>query len=181
MSFFVSSSSRSNQRQMSSILCLGVFLKISFGLIPRKTPMLASCGELYFSSFRYARFSRRDLIIPLVELCLEPCFSWEIVNSDSKVNEIYIRFVTLHSLWSGNSVWCSSSVGNVLLFVIRVLLCIMISAVSSIFLIASKILWCTLGELIDWFLFSRRISRVRFVVKWLLSIVTAVACSIRRF
>ena len=39
------------------------------------------------------------------------------MNSDSKVNEIYIRFVTLHSLWSGNNVLCSSSVGNMLLVV----------------------------------------------------------------
>ena len=153
MSFFVSSLSRSNQRQISSILCLSDYLKVSFGLIPRKNPMLASCWELYFSIFRYARFSRRVSIIPLVELYLEPYFSWEILNSDSRVNEIYIRFVILHSLWSGNSVWCSSSVGNVLLFVIRVLLSAMMAVVSSIFLIASKILWCILGELIASFFY----------------------------
>ena len=102
------------------------------------------------------------------------------MNSDSRVNEMYIIFVTLYSLWSRNSVWCSSSFGNVLLFVIRVLLCVMIAAVSSICLIASKILWCTLGELIDSFFFSGRISRVHFVVKRLLSIVAVVACSMWR-
>ena len=72
---FVTSSSRSNQRQISSILCLSVFLKVSFGLIPKKKPMLASFCELYFSILRYAWFSRRVSIIPLVELYLDPCFS----------------------------------------------------------------------------------------------------------
>ena len=45
----MSSSSRSNQRQISSILCLSDFLKVGFGLISRKNPMLASCLELCFS------------------------------------------------------------------------------------------------------------------------------------
>ena len=102
------------------------------------------------------------------------------MNSDSKVNEIYIRFVTLHSLWSGNSVLYSSSVENVLTFVIRVLLCVMIATVSSIYLIVSKILWCVLGELIDFLSFSGQISRVYFIVKQLLSIFTVIACLMRR-
>ena len=95
---FESSSSRYNQRQISSILCLSAFLKVSFGLIPKKKPILASFCELYFSILRYARFSRRVSIIPLVELYLDPCFSWDSVTSDSKVNEMYIIFVILHSL-----------------------------------------------------------------------------------
>ena len=102
------------------------------------------------------------------------------MNSDPRVNEMYIRFVTLHSLWSGNSVLCSLFVGNMLLFVIRVLLCVMIAVVLSICLILSKILCCILGELIHSFFFFGRISRVHFVVKRLLSIVAMVACSMRR-
>ena len=176
---FVSSSSRSNQRHISSILCLSAFVKVSFGLIPKTKPILASFCGLYFSILRYARFSRRVLIVPLVELYLDPCFSWDSVSSDSKVNEMYILFVILHSLWSGNNVWCSSSVGNVLLFVIWVLLSVIMTAVSSICLIASKIRLCTLDELIGWFFFSGRMSRVHLVVKRLLSIVAVVACSIR--
>ena len=113
---------------------------------------------------RYTRFSRRIYIIPLVDLYLDPCFSWDIVSSNSKVNEIYILFVILHSLWSGNNLLCSLSVGNVLLFVIRVLLSVMITTVSSIFLIVSKILLCTLDELIGWFFFSERMSRANLVV-----------------
>ena len=69
---------------------------------------------------------------------------------------------------------------DVLLFVIWVLFCEMTTAVSSICFIASKILWCILGELIDSFFFSGRISRVLFVVKQSLSIVAVVACSMRR-
>ena len=37
---FVSSSSRSNQRKISSILYLSVFLKVSFELIPKKNQYL---------------------------------------------------------------------------------------------------------------------------------------------
>ena len=88
----------------------------------------------------YARFSRRVSIIPFVELYLDPCFSWDSVSSDSKVNKIYILCVILYNLWSWNRVWRSSSVGNVLLFVMWVLLSVMITAVSSVCLIASKIL-----------------------------------------
>ena len=57
----------------------------------------------------------------------------------------------------------SSSARNVLLFVIRILLCVIMVAVSSICLIASKILWCTVDGLIAKFYFSERISRVHFV------------------
>ena len=95
-----------------------------------------------------------------MEFYLDPFFSWESVSSDSKANEMYILFVILHSLWSGNNVLCSSSMGNVLLFVIHVLLSGMMAVVSSICLIALKILWCTLGELIGWVCFSGQISRV---------------------
>ena len=80
------------------------------------------------------------------------------------MNEIYILFVILHSLWSGNNLLCSLSVGNVLLFVIRFLLSVMITTVLSIFLIVSKILLCTLDKLIGWFFFSERMSRANLVV-----------------
>ena len=59
------------------------------------------------------------------------------MNEDSKVNEMYILFVPLYSIWSGKNILYSLSVGKVLLFVI--LLWVMIIAVSSICLIASKI------------------------------------------
>ena len=42
------------------------------------------------------------------------------MNDNFKVNEMYIRFVTLHILWSGKNILYSSSVGKVLLFVIRI-------------------------------------------------------------
>ena len=42
INFCVSSSSRSNQRQISSILCFSTFLRVNFGLIPKKKPILAS-------------------------------------------------------------------------------------------------------------------------------------------
>ena len=53
-------------------------------------------------------------------------------------------------------------------------------AVSSVCLIASKILWCTLDELIGLFFFSDQMPRVYLVVKRLFSIVAVVGCSIRR-
>ena len=139
INYFVSSSSRSNQRQISSILCLSTVLRVDFGLIPKKKPILASFCELHFSILMYASFSPRVSIIPFVELYLDPCFSWDSVISDSRVNEMYILFVILHNVWSGNSVWCSSSVGNVLLFVMWVLLSVLMTAVLSVCLIASKI------------------------------------------
>ena len=49
---------------------------------------------------------------------------------------MYILFVTLHNIWYGKDVWYSSSAGKILLFVI--LLWVIITAVSSICLIASK-------------------------------------------
>ena len=76
---------------------------------------------------------------------------------------------------------CSLSVGKVLLLVIRVLPCVMIVVVSSICLMASKMLQCTLDELITEFCFSGRISRVHFVVNLLFTTVAVVACSIRQF
>ena len=75
---------------------------------------------------------------------------------------------------------CSLLVGNVLLFVMRVLSCVMIVASSSIFVIASNICWWILVELITEFGFSGRISRVHFVVNRLLATVTTVAYSMRR-
>ena len=42
---------------------------------------------------------------------------------------------------------CSLSVGNVLLFMIRVLSCVMIAEESSTFLMAPNILRCTLDDL----------------------------------
>ena len=58
--------------------------------------------------------------------------------------------------------------------------CLMMTAVSSICLIASNIFWCTFDEIMTWFCFSGRISRVHFVVYLLFSIVAVVAYSMRR-
>ena len=95
------------------------------------------------------------------------------------MNEMYILFVTFHSLWSGKYVLYSSSVGKVLLIVSRILLCVILAVVSYICLIASKILWCTFDGLITRFCFSGRIPRVHFMVKEVLSIVVVVVCSMR--
>ena len=75
---------------------------------------------------------------------------------------------------------CSLSIGDILLFVIQVLSCVMIAADLSISLMASNICWWILVELMTEFCFSRRISRVNFVVKRLLMTVAMMACSIRR-
>ena len=87
---FVSSSSKSSQRQISSIFCLRALCRVSFGLTPRKNPMLASFWALYFSIFRNARFARSVLMIPPDEEYLDPYFICESVNSDSSVKDIYI-------------------------------------------------------------------------------------------
>ena len=57
ISFFVFSSFRSGQRQISSIFCFSVLCNVSFGLTPRKNPILASFWEFYFSIFRNARLA----------------------------------------------------------------------------------------------------------------------------
>ena len=45
---FVSSSSRSYQRQISSILCLSTVIRVSFGLIPKKKAIIASFFVVLF-------------------------------------------------------------------------------------------------------------------------------------
>ena len=75
---------------------------------------------------------------------------------------------------------CSLSIGDILLFVIQVLSCVMIAADLSISLMASNICWWILVELMTEFSFSGRISRVHFVVNRLLMTVAMVVCSIRR-
>ena len=79
--------------------------------------------------------------MPLVELYLDPYFIWDRLNADSSANYMYIIFATLHSLWSGNDVLCSLSVERVLMFIIRVLSCVMMAVASSIYLIASNMFW----------------------------------------
>ena len=116
---------------------------------------------------RKARFAQRVSMIPLVKLYLDPYFSCDRVNVDSSVNEMYILFVTLHSLWSRNEVLCSLSLENLSLFIMWMLSCVMMAAVSSICLISSNMCWCTFDELMTWFCFSGRISRVNFVVYFL--------------
>ena len=54
------------------------------------------------------------------------------MNADYSVNDMYICFGTLHSLWSGNNMLCSLLVGKMMLLVMRVLSCVMVTTVSSI-------------------------------------------------
>ena len=115
---FVSSSSKSSQGQISSIFCLSALRRVSFGLTPRKNPMLASFWELNFSIFRNDKFARSVSMIPSDEEYLDPYFICDRVNSDSSVKDIYTRLVILQILWFGKVMLCSLSVGKVLLLVI---------------------------------------------------------------
>ena len=178
--YFVSSSPRSNHRQISSIFCLRDFLNVNLRLVPRKNQILASFWELYYSILRKTRLSQRVSMILLVDLYLDSYFSYYRVNSDFSVNRMYILFVTLQSISSGNDMVCSLSVGNVLLFEIRVLSCVMMEVVSSICLIASNSFWCTFDKFSTWFCFSGLISRVHFVLNLLFTIVVVATCSMRR-
>jgi len=62
--------------------------RVSFGLTPRKNPMLASFWELYFSIFRNAKFARSVSIIPPDEVYLDPYLICERFNSDSSVKDM---------------------------------------------------------------------------------------------
>ena len=97
------------------------------------------------------------------------------------MNNIYTLFVMLHMRWSGNAMLWSFSFGNLLLSVMRVLLCVIIVAESSILSMASNIFWRTLDGFMTEFDFSGLISRVHFVVNLLLITVAVVACSMLRF
>ena len=66
---------------------------------------------------------------------------------------------------------CSLLVGNVLLFIMRMLSYVMIVTESSIFLMASKMLGCTLDTYMVEYWFSGLISKVHFVVNLFLSTV----------
>ena len=96
------------------------------------------------------------------------------------MNDMYNIFVIFHSRWSGKVVLCSLPIGKTLLFVMRMLSCVVIGIVSSICLISSKLCWCTLDKSITEFCFSGRISRVHFVVNMLFSTVAVIACSMLR-
>ena len=78
--------------------------------------MLASFWELYFSIFKNARFARSFSTMPPEVLNFDPYFICERLNSDSRMNEIYILLVMLHNIWSEKAMLCSLLVGYVLLF-----------------------------------------------------------------
>ena len=146
----------------------------SFGLIPRKSPMFASVREWNFCSLMNVRFARSVSKMPVVPSNLEPYLSWDTVCVESKVNERYVRLVMGSVLISGNI--CSYVAPNrvSLLWAMRVS-GVMIAAVSSMTLMASKIrLWTSAGSILD-ALFSGRISSVHRLVKGSLSTVAAVA------
>ena len=86
--------------------------------------------------------------------------SWDSVCIDSNLNVRYTRLVTWHVQIPGNMVWYATPDGMSLLCETWILWEIMMTAVSSMVLIASKIWWWTVDEWILESFFSRRISRV---------------------
>ena len=101
---FVSSSSRSIQRQMSSIFYFRDFLRVDFGLIPKKNPTLTFVRDWNLIVLIQVRFLRNVSKMPLVELYFDSYLSWDTIYADSGVNGIDIRFVILYSMWSKNKV-----------------------------------------------------------------------------
>ena len=101
---FVSSSSRSIQRQISSIFYFRDFLRVDFGLIPKNNPTLTFVRDWNLIVLIQVRFLRNVSKMPLVELYFDSYLSWDTIYADSGVNGIYIRFVILHSMWSRNKV-----------------------------------------------------------------------------
>ena len=124
--------------------------------------------KVVFSILMNARFPWSISMIVFMELYLYLYLIWYRLNSDSRVNDIYIIFVILHIRWSGKAISCYLSVGNMLMFVMRAFSCVMIAVESSLFSMAYKILRCTLDEFMTEFCFSGRISRVYFVMNLLL-------------
>ena len=86
---------------------------------------------------------------------------------------------TVHILQSKNVVLYIFSAEMSLLWVIRMLSRVDITAVSSILLIASKIRQCTYDGSITEYWFSGRISRVYLVVYRLFTTVAVVTCAMR--
>ena len=102
MSAFMSSSSKSSQVQISSILFFRSFLKVSLRLILMENPMLALDCEWNLFSFMNGKFSRRISKIPATPSCFEPKLSYERVLLDSNLKDKYIRLVTTSVLIFGN-------------------------------------------------------------------------------
>ena len=73
----------------------------------------------------------------------------------------------------------SLSVRVLLLFVMRILSCLIIAAVSTICFIASQMLQWTFGELMTESCFPGRISKVYYVVNRLFTTVAVVVCAMR--
>ena len=96
------------------------------------------------------------------------------------MNERYIRLVIVSVLMSGNICLYATPDGMYLLCVMRLLSEVMIAAVSSMALMASKIRWWTITGLILDSFFSGRISSVYRLVKRLLSTVAVVVWAMRR-
>ena len=115
-----------------------------------------------------------------MKLYLDSYLIWDRLSSNSRVNDGYILFVILHSHWLGNAMLWYLSVGNVLMFVMRVSFCVAITTETSIFWMASKILRYTLDEFMTEFHFSGQISMVHFVVNLLLSTFVVLVCLIWR-
>ena len=101
---FVSSSSRSIQRQMLSIFYFRDFLRVDFGLIPKNNPTLTFVRDWNLIILIQVRFLRNVSKMPLVELYFDSYLSWNTIYGDSGVNDIYICFVILYSMWSKNKV-----------------------------------------------------------------------------
>ena len=80
------------------ILSFKALRRVSFGLIPKKNPILASVWESYFLILRNTELRRSVPKMPLLPLAKDPYFSCEIVWVDSTWNETYSLLVTLHYL-----------------------------------------------------------------------------------
>ena len=79
------------------IICFSALHSVSFGLITKTKPILASFWELSFYIFRNARFLRSVSMMPPGVLYVDPYFICDRLNSDSRVNNIYTRLVMLHN------------------------------------------------------------------------------------
>ena len=175
----VSSSSWSSQRQTLSFFCFKAFCSISLDWLLKKSDAYF-LGEVVFSILKKVIFSQTVSMSPIVELYLDPYLIWNKLNCDFRVNDMYIHSLFCIVVGHGRRCYVLCWFGKVLLFVMRILSCVMIDVVSFIYLMASKIFWCTLVKLITEFYFSGRISRVYFVANLLLNTVVVVAYSMRR-
>ena len=121
------------------------FLNVSLGFMSRNKPILTSVCDWNLFTFRNAKFSRRLSKMPKVSSCLNPYFSWDRVCVDYSLNVRYTHLVTAHVLMSRNMCSYAAPDDMSLLCVIPVFSEIMMTTVSSMVFIVSKIRWWTVA------------------------------------